>query len=464
MSDVDLHLGDSAEVLAGASDCQVDAVVTDPPAGISFMGKDWDGDQGGRDQWVDGMAAIFRECLRVLKPGGHALVWALPRTSHWTATALEDAGFEVRDVVTHHFGTGFPKSLDVSKAIDKAAGAKREVTGPRMYADGTKGHWTPSDKYAQDDWTKSSTAKTDTAPATDDAKRWEGFGTALKPASEHWILARRPLEGTVAANVLRHGTGALNIDGCRTETESRSTGHKGGQADSGGHGRYGKYVRPDQQKNYDANKPSGRWPANLVLSHSPDCVEAGTRKVKSGTAVNRNRPEEKSTYNASSYEIRLGPGADQTYAGADGTEEVSAWECAPGCPVAELDAQSGELKARGNRGPSMATKKTPVLYGPDERRSGDEYNHGGTGGASRFFYTAKASRKDRGEGNDHPTVKSTALMRWLVRLVTPPGGAVLDPFMGSGSTGVAALEEGFDFVGIERDPHYFEIAKRRLGR
>lgn len=190
----------------------VDSMVTDPPAGIGFMGKAWDGDRGGRDDWVGSMANTFRECLRVLKPGAHALVWALPRTSHWTATALEDAGFEIRDIITHHFGSGFPKSLDVGKAIDRAAGVEREVIGMRpRFPDGTRGARPRPEKFTN----RYARGMADlgglvevTAPATDAAKQWQGWGTALKPASEHWILARAPLaESTIASNVLKFGTG-----------------------------------------------------------------------------------------------------------------------------------------------------------------------------------------------------------------------------------------------------------------
>lgn len=201
--------GDCLEQLKTLADNSVDSLVTDPPAGIAFMGKEWDKDKGGRKEWVSWMTGVMSEALRVMKPGAHGLVWALPRTSHWTATALEDAGFEVRDVITHLFGSGFPKSLDVSKAIDKAAGAEREVVGENPNHRGesqTRNMYTKA--LGQDGSV--------TAPATDDVKKWQGWGTALKPASEHWILVRKPCsEKTVAANVIKWGTGALNIDASR---------------------------------------------------------------------------------------------------------------------------------------------------------------------------------------------------------------------------------------------------------
>ncbi len=450
---MELHRGDAYEVLKGLPDCSVDSCVTDPPAGIAFMGKDWDRDKGGRNDWTDWLTDVMEQVYRVLKPGGHCLVWALPRTSHWTAWAVEDAGFEVRDVVTHHFGTGFPKSLDVSKAIDKAAGKEREVVGKNPnYRD------PESNAEHHERWNSASMTGDVTAPATDDAERWEGFGTALKPASEHWVLARRPLEGTVAANVLEHGTGALNIDGCRISMS---------QADADFIEKTARPNTRDQEfdgtvKNVPASRAvnvheGGRWPANLVLSHSPDCVQAGTREVKTGVAGHRGFQTE---FVGGEYKDDVGKLGMMTY-GKDGKEEMQAWECAPGCPVAELDAQSGPRQA----GAFPKLKRSFDGTSPITFRSGEIREHRVTldsGGASRFFYTAKASKRERGEGNDHPTVKPLALMRWLVRLVTPPGGTVLDPFMGSGTTGMAAKEEGFEFVGVELDGHYYDLAQGRI--
>lgn len=383
-------------------DKSVHAVVTDPPAGISFMGKEWDSDKGGRDEWIKWLTGVMRECFRVLKPGGHALVWALPRTSHWTATALENAGFEVRDCITHLFGTGFPKSLNISKAIDKAAGAEREVIGVSPSArpnhqKGNSGH-----QRLHDNDNPHATAML-TAAATDDAKRWQGWGTGLKPACEFWVLCRKPVEeDSVAANVLEHGTGGLNIGACRIGTEIIKSEHRDTAAWSGNN-----WSAKPQKSNGVVTESVGRWPANLVLSHNAEC----------------------------------------------GTETVPSGDCTEGCAVKVLDAQSG---------------------------------------ASRFFYCAKASQAERNEGcdglplgeppgskrstpaegrsgalgesraNHHPTVKAVRLMSYLCRLITPPGGTVLDPFMGSGSTGVAALAEKFNFVGIELNKEYFDIAVARL--
>jgi len=427
-----IHAGDCLERLKHLDPDSVDALVTDPPAGISFMGKDWDSDKGGRAGWVEWMTEVMRECLRVMKPGAHGLVWALPRTSHWTATALEDAGFEVRDVVTHLFGSGFPKSLDVSKAFDKAAGAERKIIGENpnkrnAHVKGGRGF----DKGLGGEKLQSMGI---TAPATDAAKQWSGWGTALKPASEHWILVRKPIsENTVAANVLKWGTGAINIDGSRIEGKPRTT-HKDGN-----------FVTKKQEMfemgtEFQAAEPSGRFPANLVLSHSPYCED------------------------------------DQ---------------CDVECAVAQLDAQSG---TSGEKLRVETVEKS--IWGGSKGSFKGVRGHGDSGGASRFFYCAKISSSERNAGlegmpdveagigddrpsgqsisrldgraprvvkNHHPTVKPQKLMRYFCRMITPPGGLVLDPFMGSGSTGIAALKEGFRFVGIEREPEYFEIAEKRVG-
>ena len=257
MDAVTLHHGDALDVLRGMADNSVDAVVTDPPSGIGFMGKTWDHDHGGREGWVKAFAAIFAECLRVVKPGGHALVWALPRTSHWTACALEDAGWEIRDCVAHLFGSGFPKSLDVGKAIDKAAGAEREVMGEyEVTRDISGGSW--SDLHGKPNHARTLPL---TAPATDAARQWDGWGTALKPAIEFWWLARKPLVGTVAANVQQWGTGGLNIEACRVGTAESTQMTVGRTAAEG----WGLNKQAGQTR---GGSPAGRWPPNVVLSHA----------------------------------------------------------------------------------------------------------------------------------------------------------------------------------------------------
>jgi len=423
MTQFTLHHGDCLKVLKTLPSCSVDAIVTDPPAGIAFMGKEWDTDKGGRDAWIAWMQSIARECLRVIKPGGHALVWALPRTSHWTGTAWENAGWEPRDKVVHLFGTGFPKSLNVGKAIDKAAGAQRPVIGhQRLGGNAAQSTAEKGGTYASN--TNSVGVKPIEVPitvaATPEAKQWEGWGTALKPAAEDWWLLRKPLEGTVAANVLRYGTGALNIDACRIGTEERTydlTMVSGGFETTGG----GRNVKSGEKTFV------GRWPANVIT---------------------------------------------------DGSAEVVS-----GFP--DGGAHSG--------------KGTFVQHSWGVREPTKQNIEPSKGSAARFFYCAKASRRDREEGcehlvdrtgaeavdreegsaginspragasrtagkvkNHHPTVKHTELMRYLCRLITPPNGVVLDAFMGSGSTGKAAMLEGFNFIGIEQDAEYLEIAKARI--
>lgn len=423
-----VHNRDCIEHLLVMPDQSVDALVTDPPAGISFMGKAWDSDMGGRQEWVAWMSAVMRECWRVLKPGAHGLVWALPRTSHWTATALEDAGFEIRDVITHLFGQGFPKSLDVSKAIDKAAGIDREVTHEGARKVGLPGQMDTKDSSLRE--------RRDT-PATDAAKQWQGWGTALKPAAEFWILVRKPCsEKTVAANVQRWGTGALNIDASRIEGVVPKTVQGGKNMSGGGYG--GR--QSEESFRRDFVNTSGRFPANLVLSHSPYCTDV---------------------------------------------------QCDIECAVYGLDLQSGTLKS----GARKASVRKGLGFGGGGI-GGNSPNEASEGGASRFFYCAKISASERSAGleelpdrekrsaggttssgkptmegrdrfgsvtkNHHPTVKPTKLMGYLTRLITPPGGTVLDPFAGSGSTGIACKREGYKFIGIEKEKEYVEIARKRI--
>jgi site-specific DNA-methyltransferase (adenine-specific) len=374
-----IYSGDCLDVLRTLPADSVDAIVTDPPYGLSFMGKRWDYDVPSEEIW--------RECLRVLKPGGHLLAFAGTRTQHRMAVRIEDAGFEIRDLIAWVYGSGFPKSLDVSKAIDKAAGAEREVVGMRKREGGPAG-MTQAAGWNAGPMSNDNSTVAITAPATDAARQWAGWGTALKPALEPITVARKPLIGTVAENVLAHGTGALNVDGCRVEGAPPSVPQPVFNSPTGR--TYG--MKTGEGRNGEMSQAAGRWPANLIH---------------------------------------------------DGSEEV----------VGLLND------------------------------------------AARFFYCAKASKADRDEGcegmeararkaysgpvtsdprmtheqqrlpsrNHHPTVKPTDLMRYLCRLVTPPGGTVLDPFMGSGSTGKAAMLEGFGFIGIERDPEYVKIAEARIG-
>jgi DNA modification methylase len=367
--------GDCKEVLKTMEADSMDAMVTDPPAGIAFMGKAWDSFES-LVHFQDEMAIVFRECLRILKPGAHGLVWALPRTSHHTGMALERAGFELRDMVLHLFGTGMPKGQNVAKA---GAG---------------------------------------------DA--WEGWNTTLKPSHEVWWLVRKPLsEKTVVAQVLATGTGAINVDGCRVDFQSEAdqeSAFPGGKLTSrkvtgGG---FGAGWKEHDRGGFESERSKGRWPANAVLSHSPECKDG---------------------------------------------------RCVEGCPVTALDEQSGFLHGAGNRGPISRAKskdtKSDTTYGQWKGLDDNPNMHANDGGgASRFFYTSKVPPNERdlpdGTTNNHPTAKSVKLMRYFVRLVTPQGGTVLDPFTGSGTTGVAALQEGMSFVGIELDPEHHRVAELRI--
>jgi site-specific DNA-methyltransferase (adenine-specific) len=375
-------LGDCLDVMPRLPDACVDAIVTDPPYGLAFMGRAWDHGVPGVPFWA--------EALRVAKPGAHLAAFGGTRTFHRLACAIEDAGWEIRDCFSWLYGSGFPKSADVSRVIDKAAGAERSVViGTRGLNSWSKDAATGP---AINDGLRQNFDRVNTllAPATDAAKRWQGWGTALKPAWEPIILARKPLVGTVASNVLTHGTGALNIDGCRIGTgEDKTSGgcagvsalHEGGIT---------------HRTPVDFSK--GRWPANVALD-----------------------------------------------------EEAAAM----------LDAQTGTLTS-GVPGKRRKPHQTTSMAGTVGMLDRDEVGYADSGGASRFFYTAKASRSERGEGNTHPTVKPVALMRWLCRLVCPPAGSILDPFAGSGTTLLAAHLEGFDYLGVEREAEYVEIIRQRL--
>lgn len=386
-----IYHGDCREVIATLPDNSVDAIVTDPPYELGFMGKRWDASGIAYD------VELWAECLRVLKPGGHMLAFGGTRTWHRLACAVEDAGFEVRDSLAWLYGSGFPKSLDVSKAIDKAAGAQREVVGTKIGRPGYS--LVPNDNSHTPTYGTFGSSEGEcaiTAPATDAARTWQGWGTALKPAFEPIVVARKPLTGTVAGNVLEWGTGALNIDGCRIGTDERVS-PPGGIPNGAGN-----YVNTDKPRNadYPSKVVAGRWPANVVLDE------------------------------------------DQ---------------------AAALDRQSGH-SCSGWRDTDTAPSIGGV-YGDDKRdRTGPHY--GDTGGASRFFYVAKAPAKERPkvDGVAHPTVKPLTLMRWLCRLVTPPDGVILEPFAGSGTTIEAALSEGFRIIAIEREPDYLPLIAARLER
>lgn len=381
--------GDCLERLKELPDNSVDSVVTDPPYGLKFMGKKWDYDVPSVDMW--------RECLRVLKPGGHLLGFGGTRTYHRLVCSIEDAGFEIRDQIQWLYGSGFPKSHDISKGIDRLAGAEREVVGQKDNKSRAK---------AIHEGGLNAETKFDpiTAPATDLAKQWQGWGTALKPANEPIVLARKPLsESTVAKNVIRWGVGGLNIDASRIGTELIEQGRKGRSAPMANGVTLSKFGGQD----YEKPSVQGRWPANLLL--------------------------------------------DETAAQL-------------------LDEQSGPCKTGNIKAGTLqgfgGGVNTFGVNNPDARIP-REFKTDAATGASRFFYCAKASKSERNAGlegitNGHPTIKPLKLMEYLIRLITPHGGTVLDPFMGSGSTGVAAYRLGFKFIGCEMSEEYVAIAEKRI--
>lgn len=405
------------DYLRTLKDNSVDSVVTDPPYGINFMNKKWDYDVPSVELW--------QEVFRVLKPGGHMLVACGTRTQHRMAVNIEDAGFEIRDIVAWVYGSGFPKSLDISKAIDKSMGAEREVVG--SYKVGGNAAQSTKEKggtYASN--TNSIGIKpidiNITAPSTEEAKQWQGWGTALKPSMELWTLARKPLKGTVAQNILEYGVGGINIDGCRVGDEEFEITND--SYDNGNNVAFGNVKRTPKKYN-------GRFPANFIH---------------------------------------------------DGSEEVEAL-----FPQEEVKVG----KPYNYFGKEYNNKDTSMFNG-DKPKAPSNYNDNGS--ASRFFYVAKASQeernfglydfeekrhadrnKDDGVGGDnprnrsnnpkknfHPTVKPIELMRYLVRMITPPNGICLDPYLGSGTTAIACEMEKFDYIGIELDPQYIEIAKARV--
>lgn len=410
--------GDCREVMNTLADNSVDAIVTDPPYELGFMGKSWDRKGIAYD------VAVWSECLRVLKPGGHLLAFGGSRTYHRLACAIEDAGFEIRDQIQWLYASGFPKSLDVSKAIDSAAGAERQAAGVNPNLQGrTVEH--VGNNYGRGVKVEQRRGLNLTAPATSAARQWNGWGTALKPAHEPIVMARKPLIGTVAENILKWGTGGINVDGCRVHG-AKGNGNWHGSCEQRPEDIFGGGWNEQRTEQNEL----GRWPANVIH---------------------------------------------------DGSGEVLA--AFPDAPGQQGDL-SGHSKDRLSKG----------IFG-DMKAARDALARLDEGSAARFFYCAKADQQDRNEGcehlerkvadtthkrprtelddprragvtprkNHHPTVKPADLMRYLCRLVTPPGGLVLDPFCGSGSTGKAALMEGLRFIGIELEPEYVELAQLRIG-
>lgn len=402
--------GDNIELLKNLPDNSVDSVITDPPYGLSFMNKKWDHQVPSVDFW--------KEVYRVLKPGGHVLSFGGTRTYHRMTVNIEDAGFEIRDQIMWLYGSGFPKSHNIGKSVDKIRGNEREggsVSKREIDGNSYQGN---KERY-------------DVEPSKGTSE-WEGWGTALKPANEPICVARKPLsEKTVALNVLKWGTGGINIDGCRVEADNKMIEHL--EKYGNGYGGDGTSMFGTNKETKIYGSTEGRFPANIILDE-----EAGMA----------------------------------------------------------LDEQSGESKSSKSNMKSAQSGNNDGRY---NWNNGDKNNfesvrgHNDKGGASRFFYCPKVSKKERNAGCDeledkviegrdagqderavafkkrptptkniHPTVKPISLMAYLVRLVTPPNGIVLDPFMGSGSTGCAAVKEGFRFCGMEMDEEYFKIATKRI--
>lgn len=388
--------GDCREILKTFPDNYFDSCVTDPPYGISFMNRHWDYDVPAIELW--------KEVFRVLKPGGHILSAGGTRTYHRMVCAIEDAGFEIRDTITWIYGSGFPKSLDISKAIDRQAGAERKVIGKRKV--------TESDIGQSSGWNYLNTSSGEynyTAPSTPAAKQWQGYGTALKPATEMFCLARKPLsESIVAENVLKHGTGGLNIDDCRIETDDSL---------NGGSGRIGGFAGKEQGGELSEYRVignnTGRFPANLIL----DEFAAGELDKQSGMLTSGISED----------------GASRFFycAKADQSERNKGLKGFENKPFAASNQAKAELK-RGN---------TEFENNNDKNSSWSSINM---------------------RQNHHPTVKPVDLMQYLVRLITPKHGIVLDPFAGSGTTCIAAKLELINYIGIEIDPEYAAIAEARI--
>jgi DNA modification methylase len=555
-----IHLGDCLDVLRTMPDCSVDAVVTDPPYGLAFMGKRWDYDVPSVEVWA--------ECLRVLKPGGHLLAFAGTRTQHRMAVRIEDAGFEIRDMIAWVYGSGFPKSLDVSKAIDKCNGeanrlhkftawmrttgltarqldqitdtnmgghyltaasqpaiptaalwdlvrphcgevpawvdelvqrieAEREVVGRKA-----AGIANPEDRDRHTIGGSASVVVDITAPSTPEAQQWAGWGTALKPALEPITMARKPLAGTVAGNVLEHGTGALNVDACRIKPSIAPGGREWEEqrnraflsaaiaalSDKLTELEYCLSIAVEAAGPTTSAKAASPQPATCrPVTGCCDGTKTGSTSTSSSTGEFGRMPTAQSLTDIASI---IETASRQTIDWATwnscqcpSTSAITSASITAALKSLRLAASNSSSAGTAGRWPSNlihdGSEEVVGLFpetGPSQQRTGKRtgclgafggqdqvaMGHDDAGGsAARYFYTAKATRAER-QGVTHPTVKPLDLMAYLCRLVTPPGGVVLDPFMGSGTTIKAAVGEGFQAIGIERDPVYFAMAEHRM--
>lgn len=383
-------------------DCSVDAILTDPPYELGFMGHAWDRTGIAYD------VAMWREALRVLKPGGHMLAFSGSRTYHRMTCAIEDAGFEVRDSIMWVYGSGFPKSLDISKAIDKIFGAERQVVGQQFRA-----------ATGRDEGYGFGESFDITAPATLAAQLWEGWGTGLKPAHEPICLARKPMGAdTVAANILAHGVGGINIDGCRVPIDPVADASQLRTMSVSQHDGADGWGMNTTRANPAARVlgMEGRWPSNVIHDGSAEVLALFPETSGAKGAVRGTEASPASVGQVGNYRERV-----------------------------------ASLPPRGDSGTAARFFQQCQWTQEDLERA-------------LLFYCAKASKREKGQGNTHPTVKPVALGRYLARLICPPGGMLLDIFAGSGSFGISAKLEGFDFMGFEKDPESTDVANARIAR
>lgn len=435
---VQLYCGDSKEVLKQFPNDHFSSLVTDPPASINLMGKEWDSDRGGRDHWIAWLRKILEEVYRVMKPGAYGLIWALPRTSHYTAMAAELAGFDIRDIVHHLFGSGYPTGKNISKEFDKRAGKGHKIKV-------TNGRHTNSTMYSSFGSGEQGGTYEDVLPESDLAHQWFGWHTRLAPGAEHWILVQKPIKGDITSNVEKHGVGALHIEATRVpRTDGYQKAWEKPVSTNVSSDGYLLSTTGQHIVDLSENQPSGGFTKNIVLSHTDGCNEEG---------------------------------------------------CDADCPIYQLNESGGQSQSkRSQRGKTSPHHLTHEKFNNPNTWIGESTERGfsDSGGRSRFFnqfvYQAKVPRSEKRfycrtcdgvypfaegrveiykehAGHDitpHPTPKASALMKWLITLITPRGGTVLDPFFGTGSTGVACKELGFDCVGIDYTEDYLKIAESRL--
>jgi len=507
----------------------IDSIVTDPPAGIAFMGKEWDKDKGGRDKWVEWFSEIMKECNRVLKPGGHALVWAIPRTSHWTVTAIEDAGFEIRDIITHIFGSGFPKSSALSKNkqgvfcqcdlnkpssesnsrdhneadhkgkvvasfcddphslsvphskskdLDYRDGCRCncDLNGESLppskscdqaslplqgYVQGHNRSTLPDGVKAYESSDTPSSAQCKSLPSNKDCYCQKSFpvdiSSDIQESTEE--LASKPIP-----------KGSDTSGNCKSNNVSKPLPYRSGTAFPENcqvcnkpkvDGWYNGGLKPSNEHWILARKPiSEKTIAKNVLKHGTGGLNIDGSRIDLRDNEPDNRTQNDKKMGCKNESWVLANKADKAIEVYNKQGRFPANTIVDESAVAELDLQSGERPSGKSNGNAVIGESSNGTIKP--MRRGKLISRDDSGGASRFFYCSKASKKDKGADNIHPTCKNTKLMSYLIKLITPPNGTVLDPFMGSGSTGVAAIRDGYQFIGIEREIEYYKIAQSRI--